>query len=76
MVLKKTNKGGTNMGSVKSAVIEVQDEVANCIESGMSLDETITYCSDKFHKEASPNTYLANKDYITEIYTDWRGGIL
>jgi len=64
------------MGAVKTAVMEVQDEVANCIESGMTLEETITHCSNIFHRKASPNTYLANKDYITEIYTDWRGGIL
>lgn len=64
------------MGAVKAAVMEVQDEVANCIESGMSLEETILHCSNKYHREASPNTYLADKNYVTEIYTDWRGGIV
>ena len=64
------------MGAVKSAVMEVQDEVANCIESGMTLEETIMHCSNVFHREASSNTYLADKNYVTQIYEDWRGGIL
>ena len=64
------------MGAVKEAVMEVQDEVANCIESGMTLEETITLCSNVFHRKASPNTYLADKNYIKQIYEDWRGGIL
>lgn len=64
------------MGAVKAAVMEVQDEVANCIESGMSLDETVVHCSDLFHRQASSNTYLTDKNYIEEIYKDWRGGIL
>jgi hypothetical protein len=64
------------MGAVKAAVMEVQDEVANCIESGMTLEETITHCSNVFHRESSSNTYLADKNYITQIYEDWRGGIL
>ena len=60
------------MGAVKEAVMEVQDEVANCIESGMTLEETITHCSNVFHRKASPNTYLADKNYINSIGSNFR----
>ena len=45
------------MGAVKQAVIEVPDEVANCIEQGLDLEQTVIHCSDLFHKKANSNTF-------------------
>jgi len=64
------------MGAVKQAVIEVQDEVANCIEQGLDLEQTVIHCSDLFHKKANSNSYLTDANFIKEIYEDWRGGEL
>jgi len=64
------------MGAVKEAVIEVQDEVAGCIEQGMTAEETIKYCSDLFHKKANSNTYLTDSNYVKQVYDEWSIGEL
>jgi len=60
------------MGSVKFAVMEVEDIVSECIDTGNSLDETIAVCHDKFKETSNP--YLTDKDFIKKIFYNYRGG--
>lgn len=63
------------MGTIKSAVIEVQDAVASCVETGLSLEDTVNYCHDLYN-ENKTNSYLTDENFIKELYNDWRGGEL
>lgn len=61
------------MGAVKGAVMEVQDAVASCVETGLSLEDTVNYCNDLYN-ETKDNSYLTDEHLIKQIYNDWRGG--
>ena len=61
------------MGAVKQALIEVDDMVCNCLNSGRTLNQTIRDLRTEFNKRGRDNPYLLDEDLIEDKYYQFRG---
>ena len=61
------------MGAVKKALIEVDDMVCNCLNSGRTLNQTIRDLRTEFNKRGKDNPYLLDEDLIEDKYYAFRG---
>ena len=61
------------MGAIKQALIEVDDMVCNCLNSGRTLNQTIRDLRTEFNKRGKDNPYLLNEDLIEDKYYQFRG---
>ena len=61
------------MGAIKQALIEVDDMVCNCLNSGRTLNQTIRDLRTEFNKRGRDNPYLLNEDLIEDKYYQFRG---
>ena len=61
------------MGAIKQALIEVDDMVCNCLNSGRTLNQTIRDLRTEFNKKGRDNPYLLNEDLIEDKYYQFRG---
>jgi len=59
------------MGQVKNALLEIEGIIVECINDKKTMEETVEYCNDIFHKTNSDNSYLFNKELIRKIYTNF-----
>ena len=60
------------MGAVKQALIEVDDLVCSCLQSGRTLNQTIRDLKKQFD-EGITNTYLLDADLIENKYYQFKG---
>ena len=60
------------MGAVKQALIEVEDLVCSCLQSGRTLNQTIRDLK-KQYDEGTTNTYLLDTDFIEDKYYQFKG---
>jgi len=61
------------MGAIKQALIEVDDMVCNCLNSGRTLNQTIRDLRAEFSKRGKDNPYLLDEDLIEDKYYQFRG---
>ena len=61
------------MGAIKQALIEVDDMVCNCLNSGRTLNQTIRDLRTEFNKRGRDNPYLLDEDLIEDKYYQFRG---
>ena len=61
------------MGAVKQAIIEVDDAVCGCLNSGRTLNQTIRDLRAEFNKRGKDNPYLLDEDLIEDKYYQFRG---
>ena len=61
------------MGAIKQALIEVDDMVCNCLNSGRTLNQTIRDLRTEFNKKGRDNPYLLDEDLIEDKYYQFRG---
>ena len=61
------------MGAVKQAIIEVDDMVCNCLNTGRTLNQTIRDLRTEFNKRGRDNPYLLDEDLIEDKYYQFRG---
>ena len=61
------------MGAIKQALIEVDDMVCNCLNSGRTLNQTIRDLRAEFNKRGKDNPYLLDEDLIEDKYYQFRG---
>ncbi len=61
------------MGAIKQALIEVDDMVCNCLNSGRTLNQTIRDLRTEFNKKGRDNPYLLDEDLIEDKYYSFRG---
>ena len=60
------------MGAVKQALIQVDDLVCSCLQSGRTLNQTIRDLKKHFDKGIT-NTYLLDADLIENKYYQFKG---
>jgi len=60
------------MGAVKQALIQVDDLVCSCLQSGRTLNQTIRDLKKHFD-EGITNTYLLDADLIENKYYQFKG---
>ena len=61
------------MGAVKQALIEVEDFVCGCLQTGRTLNQTINDARAEYKKPGNFNTYLLDEDLIEYKYYQFRG---
>ena len=61
------------MGAIKQALIEVDDMVCNCLNTGRTLNQTIRDLRTEFNKKGRDNPYLLDEDLIEDKYYQFRG---
>ena len=60
------------MGAVKQALLEVEDLVCSCLQSGRTLNQTIRDLK-KQYDDGIMNTYLLDADLIEDKYYQFKG---
>jgi len=61
------------MGAIKQALIEVDDMVCNCLNTGRTLNQTIRDLRTEFNKRGRDNPYLLDEDLIEDKYYAFKG---
>jgi hypothetical protein len=61
------------MGAVKQAIIELEDMVCNCLQSGRTLNQNIRDLRIEYNKPNVNNVYLLDEDLIEDKYYQFRG---